>query len=202
MAAELSHIEPGKPVAHEAHHDLESFFYILLGICLLYDNPGRLKPAKDLAECFDPFFAVTQPSTLKTVTIQSNLGWTALMIPQNTGERGFHSGRLYQFHRYDALQAPRQLLAIEGANKPFERRGGTAERQRLHFGTSRMSGDSLQQDPPIRVPGTSSIAGSLKLRSENEPESDSRPAETFTCWWRLIGWSRVESMWMGPDTIA
>ena len=81
MATELSHIGPGKLVVHEAHHNLESFFYILLAICLLYDNPGRLKPTKVLAKCFGPFFAVTQPSTLKTVTVQSNFSWTALMIP-------------------------------------------------------------------------------------------------------------------------
>ena len=80
MATELSHIGPGKPVVHEAHHDLESFFYILLAICLLYDNPGHLKPTKVLVKCFDPFFAVTQPSMLKTITVQSNFGWTALMI--------------------------------------------------------------------------------------------------------------------------
>ena len=81
MAAKLSHIGPGKPMVHEAHNNLESFFYILLAICLLYDNPSCLKPTKDLAKCFDPFFAITQPSTLKTVTIQSTFGWTALMIP-------------------------------------------------------------------------------------------------------------------------
>ena len=69
MAAKLSHIGPRKSVVHEAHHDLELFFYILLTICFLYDNPGELKPAKDLAKCFDPFFTIAQPSTLKTVTI-------------------------------------------------------------------------------------------------------------------------------------
>ena len=40
MAAKLSHIGPRKSVVHEAHHDLELFFYILLTICFLYDNPG------------------------------------------------------------------------------------------------------------------------------------------------------------------
>ncbi|KAF8124294.1 hypothetical protein EV363DRAFT_1299830 [Boletus edulis] len=46
-------------------------------------GPGVLvpKPAKVLAQCFDPFFAVTQPSIYKTLAIQSDVGWTALMIP-------------------------------------------------------------------------------------------------------------------------
>ncbi|KAF8545761.1 hypothetical protein OG21DRAFT_1491948, partial [Imleria badia] len=81
MAAELSHIGPGTPVVHQSHHDLESFFYILLAICLLYDDPGKLKHHKVLAQCFDPFFAVMRPSTLKVVTVQSDFGWTALMLP-------------------------------------------------------------------------------------------------------------------------
>ncbi|KAI9570933.1 hypothetical protein HD554DRAFT_2037123 [Boletus coccyginus] len=81
MAAELSHIGPGTLVVHQSHHDLESFFYILLAICLLYDVPGKLKPPKVLAQCFNPFFAVVRPSTLKVVTVQSDFGWTALMLP-------------------------------------------------------------------------------------------------------------------------
>ena len=81
MAAELSHVGPGTPVLHQVHHNLESFFYILLAICLLYDNPGQPKPTKVLAQCFNPFFAVTWPSILKTVTVQSDFRWTALMIP-------------------------------------------------------------------------------------------------------------------------
>ena len=81
MVAQLSHVGPRTPVLHQAHHDLKSFFYILLMICLLYDNPGQPKPAKVLAKCFDPFFTVTQPSILKTITVQSNFGWTAVMIP-------------------------------------------------------------------------------------------------------------------------
>ncbi|KAF8545847.1 hypothetical protein OG21DRAFT_1491853 [Imleria badia] len=81
MAAELSHISPGTPVVHQHHHDLESFFYILLAICLLYDEPGRLKPPKVLMHCFDPFFAITHPSTLKLITIQSDFSWTAHILP-------------------------------------------------------------------------------------------------------------------------
>ena len=80
MAAELSHIGPGKPVVHQGHHDLESFFYILLTICLLYNDPGRLKPPKVLAHCFDPYFAIMHPSTLKVIAIQSNFGWTGLIL--------------------------------------------------------------------------------------------------------------------------
>ena len=57
MAAELSHVGPSTPVLHQP------------------------KPAKVLAQCFNPFFAVMRPSILKTVTVQSNFRWTALMIP-------------------------------------------------------------------------------------------------------------------------
>ncbi|KAI6000007.1 hypothetical protein EDD15DRAFT_2362544 [Pisolithus albus] len=80
MATELSHTVPGTPV-HQPHHDLESFFYILLAICLLYDTPGTTKPPKTLAECFDPLFAISQPSVAKTLAIQSGFGWTALILP-------------------------------------------------------------------------------------------------------------------------
>ncbi|KAF8548783.1 hypothetical protein OG21DRAFT_1526253 [Imleria badia] len=81
MATELSYIGPRTPVEHQAHHDLKSFFYILLAICLLYDEPGKVKPPKVLTVCFNPFFSVMHPSTLKTVTVQSPFGWTALMLP-------------------------------------------------------------------------------------------------------------------------
>ncbi|KAF8440237.1 hypothetical protein L210DRAFT_3645407 [Boletus edulis BED1] len=80
MATELTLVGPGVPVVHEAHHDLESFFYILLAVCLLYNNACQPKPAKVLAQCFDPLFAVKQPSIYKTLTIQSDVGWIALMI--------------------------------------------------------------------------------------------------------------------------
>lgn len=81
MAAELSYILPGTPVTHQPHHDLESFFYILVGICLLYETPYVTKPPKKLAECFDPLFATAQPSLVKTFTIQSEFGWTAIILP-------------------------------------------------------------------------------------------------------------------------
>lgn len=81
MATELIHVGPGTPVVRQAHHDLESFFYILLAICLLYDNLGKLKTPQVLAQCFDPFFAITHPSTFRVVTIQSDVGWATLMLP-------------------------------------------------------------------------------------------------------------------------
>ncbi|KAI6124966.1 hypothetical protein EV401DRAFT_2068547 [Pisolithus croceorrhizus] len=81
MATELSCMVPGTPVVHQPHHDLESFFYILVTICLLYDMPGTTKPPKMLTECFDPLFAISQPSIAKTLTIQSGFGWSALILP-------------------------------------------------------------------------------------------------------------------------
>lgn len=81
MAAELSAVKPGTPVVHRAHHDLESFFYILLAICLLFDDPGKLKSPKVLSDCFDPYFSVSEPSNFKFTTIQSDFGWTTLIVP-------------------------------------------------------------------------------------------------------------------------
>ncbi|KAI6103243.1 hypothetical protein EV401DRAFT_2079645 [Pisolithus croceorrhizus] len=81
MATELSHTVPGTLVVHQPHHDLESFFYILVTICLLYDMPGTTKPPKMLTECFNLLFTISQPSVAKTLTIQSGFGWSALILP-------------------------------------------------------------------------------------------------------------------------
>ncbi|KAI5995388.1 hypothetical protein EDC04DRAFT_2910224 [Pisolithus marmoratus] len=81
MATELSHTVPGTLVVHQPHHDLESFFYILITICLLYDTLGTTKPPKTLTKCFDLLFTISQPSILKTLTIQSGFGWSALILP-------------------------------------------------------------------------------------------------------------------------
>ena len=62
---------------HTPHHNLESFFYVLLGILVLYDEPHKLKPEDKLAECFDVYFNTFQPSLQKTIMVQSQLGWTA-----------------------------------------------------------------------------------------------------------------------------
>ena len=77
MAVELVMAGPGKPVRHRPHHDLESFFYVLLGISVLYDEPRKLKPEDRLAECFDKYFNMFQPSLQKMITIQLQLGWSA-----------------------------------------------------------------------------------------------------------------------------
>ncbi|KAN0087774.1 hypothetical protein V8E55_006395, partial [Tylopilus felleus] len=47
MAAKLIMVDPGQSVIHNSLHDLVSFFYMLVGICII----------------------------LKTLTIQSNLTW-------------------------------------------------------------------------------------------------------------------------------
>ena len=75
MATELVMIGPGRPVTHMPYHDLESIFYVLLGISMLYDEPYKLKPEEDLSECFDIYFNTDCPSLRKTFTIQSELGW-------------------------------------------------------------------------------------------------------------------------------
>ena len=80
MAAELVMIGPGKPVSHAARHDLESFFYMLLGICVLFDEPHKCKPKNKLSQCFDIYFNTFEPSLLKTIMIQSRLGWSANIL--------------------------------------------------------------------------------------------------------------------------
>ncbi|KIJ63916.1 hypothetical protein HYDPIDRAFT_168311 [Hydnomerulius pinastri MD-312] len=80
MAAELVIAGPGKPVIHSPHHDLESLFYVLLGICVLYDEPHKVKTDSQLAECFDKYFNMFEPSLLKMITIQSEVGWEANII--------------------------------------------------------------------------------------------------------------------------
>ena len=74
MAAELAMIGPEMPVKHMPHHDLESIFYVLLGISVLYDEPYKPKPEDELSECFDVYFNTHFPSLQKTFTIQSELG--------------------------------------------------------------------------------------------------------------------------------
>ena len=81
MAAELVMVGPGKPVSHAARHDLESFFYVLLGICMLFNEPHKCKPENKLSQCFDIYFNTFELSLLKTITIQSQLGWSANILP-------------------------------------------------------------------------------------------------------------------------
>ena len=71
---------PGQPVVHDALHNLESFFYVLIGICVLYDRPLKQKSENDLAKCYDKFFNTFKPSILKTITIQSDLTWAPFIV--------------------------------------------------------------------------------------------------------------------------
>lgn len=80
MAAELVVAGAGIPVTHTAQHDLESLFYVLLSICVLYDEPFKPKTEDQLAQCFDMYFNTFEPSLLKTITIQSNIGWTTNIL--------------------------------------------------------------------------------------------------------------------------
>lgn len=81
MAVELSHVGPGEPMEHKPVHDLESFFYVLLGVCLLFDGPKNLKSDEQLAACYDACFAVFKPTIQKTLLVQSQFGWTAVILP-------------------------------------------------------------------------------------------------------------------------
>jgi hypothetical protein len=61
MAGQFVMTGTGQPLIHEPIHDLESFFYVLVGICVLLDGPYWVKSDKDLAECFDKYFNTFQP---------------------------------------------------------------------------------------------------------------------------------------------
>ncbi|KAI5985786.1 hypothetical protein EDD15DRAFT_2373882 [Pisolithus albus] len=80
MSAQLVMAGAGKPVVHELVHDLESLFYVLVGICVFLDSPSNLKCKKDLAQCFDKYFNTFKPSVLKTITIQSDITWTPFIL--------------------------------------------------------------------------------------------------------------------------
>ena len=75
MAAELVMIGPARPVRHVPYHDLESTFYVLLGISVLYDEPYKPKTENKLSKCFDIYFNMHHPSLQKMFTIQSELSW-------------------------------------------------------------------------------------------------------------------------------
>ncbi|KAF8547632.1 hypothetical protein OG21DRAFT_1490051 [Imleria badia] len=75
MSAKLVMAGPKQPIVHNSLHDLESFFYILVGLCVLFEQPGKVKSDEALAKCFDRLFNTFEPSVLKTIMIQSNLTW-------------------------------------------------------------------------------------------------------------------------------
>ena len=80
MSAQLVMAGPGQLVIHNALHDLESFFYVLVGICILYNEPFKQKLEDKLAECYDKFFNTFEPSILKTIMIQSDLTWNPFVV--------------------------------------------------------------------------------------------------------------------------
>ena len=80
MSTELVMAGPGQPVTHASHHDLESIFYVLLGICVLLDAPGKFKSDEELSCCFDKYFNTFELSILKTITIQSDLMWLPMIV--------------------------------------------------------------------------------------------------------------------------
>jgi len=80
MSAQLVMAGAGQPVIHDQSHDLESIFYILVGICVLFNRPNEPKCNKDLVQCFDKYFNTFEPSVLKTITIQSDLTWKPFIL--------------------------------------------------------------------------------------------------------------------------
>ena len=80
MSAELVMAGPGQPITHDSHHDLESLFYVLVGLCVLLDEPFKYKSDGNLSQCFDKYFNTFEPSVLKTITIQSDLTWLPMIL--------------------------------------------------------------------------------------------------------------------------
>ncbi|KAI6021254.1 hypothetical protein EDC04DRAFT_2607232 [Pisolithus marmoratus] len=140
MATELSHTVPGIPVVHQPHHDLESFFYILIAICLLYDTPSATKSPKMLAKCFDPLFTMSKPSITKTLAIQSKFGWSALVLPYISS---------YFQPLIPLLEELQQELILP------------IKLQAL------LSTDTLSHHSPLRMTGTSSGSAGVKHRLDS-----------------------------------
>ena len=80
MSAQLMMAGPGQPVVHDTLHDLESFFYVLVRICVLYDGPSKQKSENDLPKCYDKFFNTFESSILKMITIQLDLMWAPFIV--------------------------------------------------------------------------------------------------------------------------
>ena len=55
MAVELLINSNNDMVEHSAKHDLESFFYVLLYICMMCEGPGKLRSDIDLSDPHHPF---------------------------------------------------------------------------------------------------------------------------------------------------
>lgn len=71
---------PSQLVVHNKLHDLESFFYVLIRICILYNGPVKSKPDVELKEYFNKLFNTSEPRNLKMITIQSFLAWVPSVI--------------------------------------------------------------------------------------------------------------------------
>ncbi|KAI6039188.1 hypothetical protein EDC04DRAFT_2895599 [Pisolithus marmoratus] len=80
MAAQLVMAGAGQLVVHDASHDLESFFYVLVSICVLLNEPYKPKCDSELRQCFDKSFNTFEPSMLKTITIQLDLMWKLFIL--------------------------------------------------------------------------------------------------------------------------
>ncbi|KIM51467.1 hypothetical protein SCLCIDRAFT_143197, partial [Scleroderma citrinum Foug A] len=80
MSAKLVMVGPGQLVIHKSVHDLESSFYVLLGILVLLDEPYKSKSNEELTQCFDKYFNTFELSVLKTITIQADLTWKSLIL--------------------------------------------------------------------------------------------------------------------------
>ena len=80
MSAQLVMAGIRQLVAHDSIHDLESLFYVLIGVCALLDEPYKPKCKEDLTQCFDKYFNTFKPSVLKMITIQSDLTWQPFIL--------------------------------------------------------------------------------------------------------------------------
>ncbi|KAF8842571.1 hypothetical protein BDN67DRAFT_979440 [Paxillus ammoniavirescens] len=114
MSAQLVMIGPGQPVVHDSLHNLESFFYTLVGISVLLDQPLQAKDDDALTHCFDKLFNTFEPSILKMIVIQSDLTWVPLVIK--------HISSHFKIPLLTSLQKEIILLLASDDNGEFQRK--------------------------------------------------------------------------------
>jgi len=118
MAAELVMIGPTRPVMHVPYHDLESIFYVLVRISVLYDEPYKPKTEDELSQCFNIYFNTHHPSVQKTFMIQSELGWLSNICERFSGYFKPLSSLFDTFHE-------KIVLPMTYFNGSFRQRSGT-----------------------------------------------------------------------------
>lgn len=186
MSAQLVMAVPGQPVIHDAIHDLESLFYVLIGICTLFDGPFKQKSEEELAQCYDKYFNTYEPSVLKTIAIQSDLTWIPFIvdnihpyfkpiIPLLTALRSeiilpLYTGEDRQFHRRSWCNHDTFIKHIITALAGLSRRDWTDR-------SLKMTSDGPSRRPSSAIPST---------ESPSEPPEDMLKCRPPVAWKNLL----------------